>query len=580
MSHRFNWWIGLSTSESLSKKLILYIGVMKKLILLLFIPLVSFSQQITVTSTDDESFVFSQETLDYLTNEWSQLSENPQLGLFQSFSAITYFDFDEDGFKDVIVNTAISNYAENVICIFFWDEASQKYIENNQYMMLVQGEASLWDDSVGDFNGDGLNDVYVPVSNYHGEEGQQPDYYPYENASNMPGHLFLNNGSGFDSQFIDTSIHDGYGYPNYERGFALDIDNDDVLDIIVPSVNQHPENTPANNFLATKYNVTNENEITYELIYQWEDTYNTSSGFYMQSHSVVVTEYNDKIYILYQGNETPSSNGYQYATPEVSVYSKEIDDNGDFILLDKFRLERGGIVNQDGYVNRETFYINDLDGDGDEEFVIQMFTIDAVPHGGLHVFDHTGQEITQDWFIEDAYLGHSANGFYCEDLNNDGYKDLIMVDVFTENAAETVIYLNNGEQFIQKTIELDGSGWCYPIDVNNDGFFELLKFDVAQTQQTEITFGVGLNYLDYTDALSLEDSSFNKIYLHPNPSSDFVHIKGTDKELEAIVTDILGKQVMRVYIKDKLDISILEKGIYIVNLTDGINSTTHKIIKD
>ena len=209
-----------------------------------------------------------------------------------------------------------------------------------------------------------------------------------------------------------------------------------------------------------------------------------------------------------------------------------------------------------------------------------MFTIDAVPHGGLHVFDHTGQEITQDWFIEDAYLGHSANGFYCEDLNNDGYKDLIMVDVFTENAAETVIYLNNGEQFIQKTIELDGSGWCYPIDVNNDGFFELLKFDVAQTQQTEITFGVGLNYLDYTDALSLEDSSFNKIYLHPNPSSDFVHIKGTDKELEAIVTDILGKQVMRVYIKDKLDISILEKGIYIVNLTDGINSTTHKIIKD
>ena len=127
---------------------------MKKLILLLFIPFVSFGQQITVTSTDDEPFVLSQETLDYLTDDWSQLSENPQLGLFQSFSAITYFDFDEDGFKDVIVNTAISNYAENVICIFFWDEASQKYIENNQYMMLVQGEASLWDDSVGDFNGD------------------------------------------------------------------------------------------------------------------------------------------------------------------------------------------------------------------------------------------------------------------------------------------------------------------------------------------------------------------------------------------------------------------------------------------
>jgi hypothetical protein len=68
--------------------------------------------------------------------------------------------------------------------------------------------------------------------------------------------------------------------------------------------------------------------------------------------------------------------------------------------------------------------------------------------------------------------------------------------------------------------------------------------------------------------------------LHPNPSSDFVHIKGTDKELEAIVTDILGKQVMREYIKDKLDISCLEKGIYIINLTDGVNTSIHKIIKN
>lgn len=553
---------------------------MKKLILLLLIPFVSFSQQITITSTDDESFVLSQETFDYLADDWSQLSENPQLGLFPTYSALSYFDFDNDGFKDVIVSTAFSSYASNVLCIFFWDEASQKFIENNQYMMLVQGEASLWDDSVGDFNGDGLNDVYVPVSNYHGEEGQQPDYYPYENTFNMPGHLFLNNGSGFDSQFIDSTIMD-WGYPNYERGFVLDVDNDDILDIIVPSVNQHPANTPANNFLATKYNVSAQNEITYDFIYQWEDTYNTSSGFFMQAHSVVFTEHNDKIYILYQGNETQSSNGFPYSTPEVSVYSKEINENEEFILLDKFRLERGDdVANQDAFVNRETFYINDLDGDGDEEFVIQMFTENAVPHAGLHVFNHTGQEITQDWFIENDYLGHSANGFYCEDLNNDGYKDLIMVDMYTEDVAETVIYLNNGEQFIQKTIELDGSGWCYPVDVNNDGLFELLKFEVTQTPQQTVSYVVGLNYLDYADALSLDDSSFNKIYLHPNPSSNIVYIKGADIEFDAKVTDLSGKQVMREYITDKLDISTLEKGIYIINLTDGVNSSFHKIIKN
>ena len=551
---------------------------MKKLILLLFIPLVSFGQEITVVSVEDEPIVFSQETIDYLTNDWSQLSENPQLGLFQSFSALAYFDFNEDGFKDLVATTAFSNYAENIICIFFWDESTQKYIENNQYMMLVQGEAAFWDDSIGDFNGDGLNDVYVPVSNYHGQQGQQPDYYP-ENTNTMPGHLFLNNGNGFNSQYIDYATHSDGSYPNYERGFVLDIDDDNISDIIVPSVNQHPENTPANNFLATKYNVSTQNEITNNFVYQWEDTYNTSSGFFMQSHSVVFSEYNDKIYILYSGNETQSSNGFQYATLEVSVYSKEVNESGDFILFDKFRLERGDdVVNQDAYVNRETFYINDIDGDGDEEFVIQMYTIDTVPHAGLHVFDHTGQEITQDWFIEDAYLGHTANGFYCEDLNNDGYKDLIMVDIYTENEAETVIYLNNGDKFIQKTIELNGSGWCYPVDVNNDGLFELLKFDVAQTQQTEVTFGVDLNYLDYSNALSINNFE-NDIKVYPNPSFDYININA-DSNLEAVLYDSLGKELIRENVTDKLDISTLEKGIYILNLSDGVNTSTHKIIKE
>lgn len=551
---------------------------MRYIILFLFIPIVSFGQEVTIISVEEEPIIFSQETIDYITNDWSQLSESPQLGLFQSFSALAYFDFNEDGFKDLVATTAFSNYAENIICIFFWDESTQKYIENNQYMMLVQGEAAFWDDSIGDFNGDGLNDVYVPVSNYHGQEGQQPDYYP-ENTNNMPGHLFLNNGNGFNSQYIDNATHSDGSYPNYERGFVLDIDDDNISDIIVPSVNQHPENTPANNFLATKYNVSTQNEITNNFIYQWEDTYNTSSGFFMQSHSVVFSEYNDKIYILYSGNETQSSNGFQYATLEVSVYSKEVNESGGFILLDKFRLERGDdVVNHDAYVNRETFYINDLDGDGDEEFVIQMYTIDTVPQAGLHVFDHTGQEITQDWFIEDAYLGHTANGFYCEDLNNDGYKDLIMVDIYTENEAETVIYLNNGDKFIQTTIELNGSGWCYPVDVNNDGLFELLKFDVAQTQETEITFGVDLNYLDYSNALSINDFE-NDIKIYPNPSYDYININA-HSNLEAVIYDFIGKELIRENVTDKLDISTLEKGIYILNLSDGTITSTHKIIKE
>ncbi len=77
--------------------------------------------------------------------------------------------------------------------------------------------------------------------------------------------------------------------------------------------------------------------------------------------------------------------------------------------------------------------------------------------------------------------------------------------------------------------------------------------------------------------LSLEESILD-LSIYPNPTSDYIYIN-SDIEFEAVVFDLLGKQVMREYITDKFDISCLEKGTYILNLSDGINTSTHKIIK-
>tara|TARA_B100000795_G_C22781516_1_gene432547 strand:+ start:62 stop:1690 length:1629 start_codon:yes stop_codon:yes gene_type:complete len=542
---------------------------MKKLILLLFIPLVSFGQEITISSTESEIFIYSDETLNFLNSNYS---DQPAYG---NFTQTKWIDFDNDGHNDIITSVAGDPYRPGILCVFLWDESIQKFIENNQYLMIVQGEPNFWSETVGDFNGDGLNDVYVAVTGYHGDAGQQPDYYP-EDTMQMPGYLFLNNGSGFDSQFIDSTIMD-WGYPNYEGGYVLDVDNDNILDIIVSSVNTHPENTWAEPFLATKYNVSAQNEITHNFIYPWEDTYNTSSDFYMQAHSVMFKEYNNNIYVLYPGNEEPTSNG-PYSYPEVSIYSKETDNNGDFILLDKFRLERGNNdIDNNSFVNRTSFYIDDLDGDGNEEFIIQMFTENAVPHAGLHVFNHTGQEITQDIFIEDYSLGHSATGFFFQDLNNDGYVDLLMSDKYTESENEIVMYLNNGLQFIQKTVELDYGGFYYPIDINNDGFFELLQLN-QQYGPLGDNYQVEIHYLDYSNALGITDIETG-IKIYPNPSFDYINISA-DSNFEAILYDFLGKELIRKNVTDKLDISSLENGTYILNLTDGINSSSHKIIKN
>ena len=63
-------------------------------------------------------------------------------------------------------------------------------------------------------------------------------------------------------------------------------------------------------------------------------------------------------------------------------------------------------------------------------------------------------------------------------------------------------------------------------------------------------------------------------------SQNLIFIEGANTELEAVVFDLHGKQVMREFITDKLDISCLEQGTYIINLKDGINTSSHKIIKN
>ena len=78
--------------------------------------------------------------------------------------------------------------------------------------------------------------------------------------------------------------------------------------------------------------------------------------------------------------------------------------------------------------------------------------------------------------------------------------------------------------------------------------------------------------------LSINDFS-HEIILYPNPTSNFVYFN-SDVELEVIVYNILGKHLIHEFVTDKLDISFLEKGTYIINIINGINRSTHKIIKN
>jgi hypothetical protein len=79
---------------------------------------------------------------------------------------------------------------------------------------------------------------------------------------------------------------------------------------------------------------------------------------------------------------------------------------------------------------------------------------------------------------------------------------------------------------------------------------------------------------------SVDDQNQLDISIYPNPSSDTVYIDVNYSQLKVVVYDILGKQVMNKSITNNIDISQLEKGVYILQLSDGAKVTTQRIIKN
>lgn len=79
------------------------------------------------------------------------------------------------------------------------------------------------------------------------------------------------------------------------------------------------------------------------------------------------------------------------------------------------------------------------------------------------------------------------------------------------------------------------------------------------------------------------NESDNKFSVYPNPCIDYLQIYSANrKSLNITLTDISGKTVINASINPedkKIDVSKLEKGLYLLKISDGKNNTVKKIIK-
>ena len=86
--------------------------------------------------------------------------------------------------------------------------------------------------------------------------------------------------------------------------------------------------------------------------------------------------------------------------------------------------------------------------------------------------------------------------------------------------------------------------------------------------------------ISFDDNLSTEDNIIEGFNMYPNPTSTgFVNIKSrSNSKLTASVYDVLGKQVINETITNKLNVSKLNSGVYVMRITQDDATITKKLV--
>lgn len=87
-----------------------------------------------------------------------------------------------------------------------------------------------------------------------------------------------------------------------------------------------------------------------------------------------------------------------------------------------------------------------------------------------------------------------------------------------------------------------------------------------------------INELDCT--LEINNLELNKIVIGPNPATDIISISNIESEKYSVeIFDMIGNSILKISNQNTIDISFIASGIYLVNVQQGNQSQTQKLIK-
>jgi len=240
-------------------------------------------------------------------------------------------------------------------------------------------------------------------------------------------------------------------------------------------------------------------------------------------------------------------NFYSSNNPEIFWY-KNLNGNG---VFEKHIIT---VNNNLDYYSTITFL--DLDSDGDLDIIIGS-------EGEISWYENDGQQnFSEEIYI---YINNTTINDWLNisavDLDSDGDSDIIA----TGNDNTIRFYKNNGQQNFTSEIivysQYQAYSPIYAIDVNRDNKIDILS---NASENGKIA------WYENTGQLSVKDNSISNFSIYPNPSSDFIQIKGNGLEntLNGKIYTIEGRIVKEFIVETGKNISIIDlaRGQYILQV--------------